>query len=195
MGLIYFMTIDGKGFIKLDCEKAVEMSKSNKVTPTTTFDGKTLSDGYVEGNTILNLSGKLSYVKPQGRDSDLNPEEIQKEILKYEKSHQRFSVYTSAEYLYLLNELDDCVITSHSVKLNGTTNSVDISMTIESQYISKAASLGIVFPKRSSEAAESYSYSSDNGKGKSDSRNTEQNNSLMRSITEGVGIEGSIFGE
>lgn len=159
MSIVYFIAPDGKSVIGLDCEESIGMQKKNKVTEYSVMTGETVSDGFQEGNKVVNLSGKVTYNKSVSQESDgtPNPIEIQDMLDDASRSHHRFRLYTDTDRLPLLKGIDECVVESYGVDLGGWTDTVTLSMTIKEVFVSDAAKKTYLPPLPNKEQAKSGS--------------------------------------
>lgn len=141
MSIIYFITEDGSSIVALDCEESIEISKQNQVSNYSVMGGDTVSDGYSEGNKIVNLSGKVTYTKSstQQTQGTPNPIELQDMLDSFSRNHYRFRMYTDDSALPLLRGIENCMLGSSQVSLGGWRDTIQVDMTINEIFVSQAA--------------------------------------------------------
>lgn len=180
MATVYFMSLDGKKIVALDCEERITYSRANESTKSSIFSGSQVSDGYIEGNYVVNLSGRITYSKTNRQNDNPDPLEFQQMVDDRVSSLRRFTLYTSKQGFQLLNNLENCVITDHSVTVDEFEDTIKVDMTIEAQFVSNSAKRTYLKPVRKKKVEAAYDTEKNSGTGTKEVKTEEQSSTLWK---------------
>lgn len=162
MSLVYFTSVDGDTIVTMDSETDITFSRSNTSTKHSIFKNADISDGLIEGNVIITVTGVVTYSKtPRQSLRNPTPIEFQNLIDQVVRSQQRFTLYSSKAGHELLKDVSDCVITDQSISISRWSNSITATLTFESQFITDAARVTYLPP-----VPDNPSYTTEKGNGK-----------------------------
>lgn len=180
MSLIYFLTNDGDNLVTLDSETEITFSRSNTVAKHSIFKNADVSDGLIEGNVSISVSGVVTYSKtPRQATRNPNPKDFQRFLDQVVRSQQRFTLYSSKAGHELLRDVTDCVLTDQSVTVSRWSNAINVSLTFESQFITDAARVTFL------PSDPSYSTEDKGGKGSSTKQKQEESETIAKAWKEG----------
>lgn len=180
MSLIYFLTNDGDNLVTLDSETEITFSRSNTVAKHSIFKNADVSDGLIEGNVSISVSGVVTYSKtPRQATRNPNPKDFQRFLDQVVRSQQRFTLYSSKAGHELLRDVTDCVLTDQSVTVSRWSNAINVSLTFESQFITDAARKTFLPPVPSDP---SYTSESKSGKGSSTKPKPEESRTIIENL-------------
>lgn len=168
MAFYYFLSKDGEDIICLDAERDISVTRNNTASTSSIMSGAVKTDGFEIGNRVVTINGVLTYSKSPRQKIDGNPTPLsfQRLIDELVKSKQRFTLFSNKRGEQLFDDIDDCIIVSHSVQSRDL-NSISASITIQEQFVTDAARTTTIPPKLSSEVEAGLSKESDQGSGTS----------------------------
>lgn len=186
MATVYFLSVDGKDMIALDCEESIQYSRSNQSTKSSIFSGSTVSDGFIEGNYIVSIQGRITYSKTSRQQDNPDPIKFQNLIDQYVSRKKRFTLYTSKQGFQLLNNLENCVITDHTVTVGEYEDTILVSLTVEAQFVSNAANVTYLPPVRNKASEAAYDNKNNTGKGNKEVKDDQGSTMARMAADEGV---------
>ncbi|AUR92160.1 hypothetical protein NVP1170O_047 [Vibrio phage 1.170.O._10N.261.52.C3] len=164
MSLVYFVATDGSTLVKLDCEESISVSRANQSTKSSIMTGASKSDGFVVGNRQVSIQGVVTYSKTPRQTGNPNPLEFIKHIDALINAHQRFTLYADTSYSKLLQDIEDCVITSFTHTVDKFEDTITVNLSFEEQFVTGAATTTYLPPQPSSGTSASLSENTDSGK-------------------------------
>ncbi|ADX87894.1 hypothetical protein [Vibrio phage JSF13] len=185
MSYVYFQS-SGGDLICLDATSAVEVNKSNTVASYSMMDGRNRSDGYSEGNKIVNINGLVTHTKSvrQQQTGTPTPVQFQRLIESVERNHERFTLMVDSGVFPLLDNIKNCVISSRSVKVEQYLDTIEVNMTIEEVFVSKAATTTFLAPQPSPQASGQISGETPVGSGGTSTTKEEDRRTIALAIKE-----------
>ncbi|WP_021024330.1 phage baseplate protein [Salinivibrio costicola] len=142
MAFYYLLSKDGDNIICLDAENNISVSRNNTASTSSIMSGAVKTDGFEIGNRVVTINGVLTYSKSPRQKIDGNPTPLSFQRLLDElvKSKQRFTLFSNKRGEQLFDDIDDCIILSHSVQSRDL-NSISASITIQEQFVTDAATV------------------------------------------------------
>lgn len=145
MAIVYFTANDSaRSTVSMDSETSITSSLSNAVTKSSTMSNSSSTDGYTVGNEIITVSGVVSSHKTKSQEGNPSPTEFRAYIEDAITGGTRFTVgfdfgTGDGESTKLLDSVDNCVITSRSYVVDKYIDTITVTLTFESQFVSAAA--------------------------------------------------------
>lgn len=142
MAIVFFKS--GGNTVSLDSETSITSSLTNSVTKSSTMSNSSSTDGYTVGNEVISVTGVVTSHKTATQSGNPSPSKFREYIESAISSGERFTVVFSfgsgdGETTTLLDSVDNCVITSRSYVVDKYLDTITVSLTFESQFVSVAA--------------------------------------------------------
>lgn len=159
MAIVFFTANDGSN-VSMDSETSITSSLTNTVTKSSTMSNSSSSDGYTVGNEMISVTGLVSSHKTPNQQGHPTPTSFRKYIEDAINGGTRFTVgFDFGEgngETKLLDSVDNCVITSRSYVVDKYTDTITVSLTFESQFVSVAAKQTELSPEKLASAKKAY---------------------------------------
>lgn len=196
MGVLHFISVDGRTRVSLDTEDTISVSYPSTVTKTSTSEGVGISHGAIEENITISASGLITYSKSVAQDQagNLNPIEFQEHLQRCRRAGHKFTVYTFEDGLPLLQDYENCVISDATVTASKYSNSVSVEISFEQVFVSEAAKKTYLKPKPAAAAKPSAGSPDGNGQGTKTKETEKQSESIFFKNTKLFTEDGFSFG-
>ncbi len=148
MSIVYFQSTDNSTKVRMDCETNITISQTNRTSQYSIMSGASASDGFIEGNKIVNVQGIVTYSKTKSQTGYPDPSEFQSLIDEAITNKSRFTLHSDEGSTYkLLPLITNCVIKSYNYKIDKYLDTLTASIQFESQFVTDAAVEGELEPE------------------------------------------------